>query len=114
MNKKQLQNLKKYIEDNITNYLKISQDIQNLDCLNNKDYLSYFDKKDTVNFPIYIVFHITNDLNSLIEKLKKQLEEINEAIYKMDCLECQKEWDEKYNLECEAEWNEEWNREEYQ
>jgi hypothetical protein len=87
MNKKQLQNLKKYLEDNITNYLKISQDIQNLNCLNNKDYLSYFDKEDTVNFPIYIVFHITNDLNSLIEKLNKQLTKINEAIFEIDCEE---------------------------
>ena len=92
MNKKQLQNLKKYLEDNITNYLKISQDIQNLKCLNNKDYLSYFDKEDTVNFPIYIVFHITNDLISLIEKLKKQLAEINEAIFSIDCLELEKEF----------------------
>jgi len=92
MNKKQLQNLKKYLEDNIASYLKISQDIQNLDNLNNRDYLSYFNKEDTINFPIYIVSHITNDLISLIEKLKKQLEEINEAIYKIDCLEYQEEW----------------------
>jgi hypothetical protein len=97
MKKENLQNLKKYLENNIASYLKISQDLQNLDCLNNKDYLSYFDKEDTVNFPIYIVFHITNDLISLIEKLKKQLTEVNEDIYNIDCLELEKELENNNN-----------------
>jgi hypothetical protein len=97
MKKENLQNLKKYLENNIASYLKISQDLQNLDCLNNKDYLSYFDKEDTVNFPIYIVFHITNDLNSLIEKLNKQLIEVNEDIYNIDCLELEKELENNNN-----------------
>jgi len=92
MNKENLQNLKKYLESNIASYLKISQDIQNLNCLNNKDYLRYFDKEDTVNFPIYIASHIRNDLISLIEKLKKQLAEINEAIFSIDCKELEKEF----------------------
>jgi hypothetical protein len=92
MNKKQLQNLKKYLEDNITNYLKISQDMQNLDNLNAKDYLNYFEKEDKINFTVYTIFHIMSDLNFLIEKLKKQLAEVNEAIYKIDCLEYQEEW----------------------
>jgi hypothetical protein len=91
MKKENLQNLKKYLETNIANYLKISQDIQNLDDLNNRDYINYFEKDDTLNFPVYIVFHIRNDLNSLIEKLNKQLTEVNEAIYKIDCLELEKE-----------------------
>jgi hypothetical protein len=92
MNKENLQNLKKYLESNIASYLKISQDIQNLDGLNNQDYINYFEKEDTLNFPVYILFHITSDLNSLIEKLNKQLAEINEAIFKIDCLEYQEEW----------------------
>ena len=92
MTKEQLQNLKKYLENSITDYLKISQDMQNLDNLNNKDYIKYFEKEDEINFTVHTIFHIMADLNSLIEKLKKQLAEINEAIFKIDCLECQEEW----------------------
>jgi len=91
MNKENLQNLKKYLESNIANYLKISQDLQNLDNLNDKNYLNYFEKNDTLNFPVFFVFHIKKDLNYLIEKLNKQLTEVNEAIYNIDCLELEKE-----------------------
>jgi len=91
MNKENLQNLKKYLENSIASYLKISQDVQNLDSLNNQDYINYFEKKNTLNFPVYIIFHIKNDINSLIAKLNKQLTEINEAIYNIDCLELAKE-----------------------
>jgi hypothetical protein len=92
MKKENLQNIKKYLEDNITNYLKISQDMQNLDNLNNQDYINYFEKEDTINLPIYIIFYVKNDINSLIEKLNKQLTEINEAIFSIDCLELEKEF----------------------
>lgn len=92
MTKEQLQNLKKYLENSIANYLKISQDMQNLDNLNDKNYIDYFDKEDKINFTVHTIFHIMADLNSLIEKLKEQLAEINEAIFKIDCEECQEEW----------------------
>lgn len=97
MNKENLQNLKRYLENNIASYLKISQDMQNLNGLNNRDYINYFEKDDTLNFPVYIVFHIRNDLNSLIQKLKKQLTEVNEDIYNIDCLELEKELENNNN-----------------
>ena len=44
-----------------------------------------------INFPVYIASEIENALNDLIQKLKKQLTQINEAIYDFDCLELAKE-----------------------
>ena len=87
MKKEQLQNIKKFLENSIASYLKISQDTQNLDGLNNQDYINYFEEEDMINFPVYLSLAIENDLNDLIEKLKKQLTQINEAIFSIDCLE---------------------------
>ena len=87
MKKEQLQNIKKFLENSIASYLKISQDTQNLDRLNNLDYINYFEEEETVNFAVYAAFQIEVDLNDLIEKLKKQLTQINEAIFSIDCLE---------------------------
>ena len=87
MKKEQLQNIKKFLENSIASYLKISQDTQNLDRLNNQDYINYFEEEDVINFPVYTAFQIEVELNDLIQTLKKQLTQINEAIYKIDCLE---------------------------
>ena len=87
MEKERLKNIKKFLENSIASYLKISQDAQNLDGLNNQDYINYFEEEDTVNFPVYVSLTIENDLNDLIQKLKKQLTQINEAIFRIDCLE---------------------------
>lgn len=87
MTKEKLQNIKKFLENSIASYLKISQDIQNLDRLNNQDYINYFEEEDVINFPVYIASEIENALNDLIQKLKQQLTQINEAIFSIDCLE---------------------------
>ena len=87
MTKEKLQNIKKFLENSIASYLKISQDIQNLDRLNNQDYINYFEEGDVINFPVYIASEIENALNDLIQKLKQQLTQINEAIFSIDCLE---------------------------
>ena len=87
MKKEQLQNIKKFLENSIASYLKISQDIQNLDRLNNLDYINYFEEEETVNPAVYAASQIEVDLDDLIEKLKKQLTQINKAIFRIDCLE---------------------------
>ena len=87
MKKEQLQNIKKFLENSIASYLKISQDTQNLDRLNNQDYITYFEEEETINFPVYLSLAVENDLNDLIQKLKRQLTQINEAIFSIDCLE---------------------------
>jgi hypothetical protein len=93
MNKQQLQNLKKYIENKIAGYLKISNDIQNLQ-FNNDDYLNYFEsftKEDIYKGECYWLSFdarsVSSDISGIIEKLKQSLTKVNEALWQIHCQE---------------------------
>ena len=95
MNKQQLENLKKYLEDNIANYLKISQDLQNLQ-FNNDDYLDFFEsftKEDIDKGECYWLsfdaWSVSSDISGIIEKLKQSLTEVNKALWQIHCQELQ-------------------------
>ena len=74
MQKQQLENLKKYIENYIAGYLKISNDIQNLQFSDD-------------NGASYNLYELEKQLTQIIERLKKQLTEINEALWQIHCQE---------------------------
>lgn len=92
MNKQQLQNLKKYIENNIASYLKISQDLQNLQ-FNDNNYLDYFEDITEEEFLegkrllSYEAHSIDSDILSIIDKLKENLNKINEELWAIHCQE---------------------------
>jgi len=93
MNKQQLENLKKYLEDNIANYLKISQDLQNLQ-FNNHDYLNYFEsftKEDIDKGECYWLSFdarsVSSDISGIIEKLQQSLTKVNEDLWQIHCQE---------------------------
>jgi len=94
MNKQQLENLKKYIENNIASYLKISQDLQNLQ-FNDNNYLDYFEDITEEEFLegkrllSYEAHSIDSDILSIIDKLKENLNKINEELWAIHCQELQ-------------------------
>jgi hypothetical protein len=92
MQKEQLQNLKKYIENTIAGYLKISNDIQNLQ-FSDDNYLNHFENFTeeqllyTDRGASYNLYELENQLTQIIERLKKQLTEVNEALWQIQCQE---------------------------
>ena len=81
MNKQQLENLKKYLEDNIANYLKISQDLQNLQ-FNNEDI-----DKGECNWLSFDARSDSYDISGIIEKLQQSLTKVNEDLWQISCQE---------------------------
>lgn len=94
MNKQQLQNLKKYIENYIAGYLKISNDIQNLQ-FSDDNYLNHFENFTEEQFlytdrrASYNLYELEQQLTQIIERLKKQLTEVNEELWQIHCQELQ-------------------------
>jgi hypothetical protein len=94
MQKQQLQNLKKYIENYIAGYLKISNDIQNLQ-FSDDNYLNYFENftEEQVLYTdrgaSYSLYELEKQLAQIIERLNKQLTEVNEALWQIHCKELQ-------------------------
>jgi hypothetical protein len=94
MNKQQLQNLKKYIENYIAGYLKISNDIQNLQ-FSDDNYLNHFENFTeeqllyTDRGASYHLYELEKQLTQIIERLKKQLTEVNELLWQIHCKELQ-------------------------
>jgi len=94
MQKEQLQNLKKYIENTIAGYLKISNDIQNLQ-FSDDNYLNHFENFTeeqllyTDRGASYNLYELENQLTQIIERLKKQLTEVNKALWQIHCQELQ-------------------------
>jgi hypothetical protein len=92
MKKQQLENLKKYIENAITGYLKISNDIQNLQ-FSDDNYLNHFENFTeeqllyTDRGASYNLYELENQLTQIIERLRKQLTEVNEALWQIHCQE---------------------------
>jgi hypothetical protein len=94
MQKQQLQNLKKYIENTIAGYLKISNDIQNLQ-FSDDNYSNHFENftKDQLLYTdrgaSYNLYELEKQLIQIIERLRKQLTEVNEALWQIHCQELQ-------------------------
>ena len=94
MQKQQLENLKKYIENYIAGYLKISNDIQNLQ-FSDDNYLNHFENFTeeqllyTDRGASHNLWELENQLTQIIERLKKQLTEVNEALWQIHCQELQ-------------------------
>jgi len=94
MNKENLQNLKKYLESTISAYFKISQDLQNLQ-FNDNNYLDYFEDITEEEFLegkrllSYEAHSIDSDILSIIDKLKENLNKINEELWAIHCQELQ-------------------------
>jgi hypothetical protein len=92
MQKQQLENLKKYIENYIAGYLKISNDIQNLQ-FSDDNYLNHFENFTeeqllyTDRGASYNLYELENQLTQIIERLKKQLTEVNELLWQIHCQE---------------------------
>ena len=94
MQKQQLENLKKYIENTIAGYLKISNDIQNLQ-FSDDNYLNHFENFTeeqllyTDRGASYNLYELEKQLTQIIERLRKQLTEVNEALWQIQCQELQ-------------------------
>jgi hypothetical protein len=95
MKKENLQNLKKYLEDTISAYFKISQDLQNLQ-FNDNNYLDYFENNITEEDFMegkcllgYEAHCIDSDILSIIDKLKENLNKINEELWAIHCKDLQ-------------------------
>jgi hypothetical protein len=92
MNKQQLQNLKKYIENYIDGYLKISNDIQNLQ-FSDDNYLNHFENFTEEQLlytdwgASYNLYELEQQITQIIERLRKQLTEVNEALWQIHCQE---------------------------